>query len=138
MMVGGVDWALLGRAVAVWAVLLVVAVASGGVRELVLAPRLGAALALTVGGLWLCLAVVAVAYGAAPWLGVREGRGLLLLGLGWLGLTLAFETIFGLVRGQTLAELGAAYSFRGGNLWPVVLVVIVFAPCLAAWLRGWR
>ncbi|MBZ4684349.1 MAG: hypothetical protein JG774_94 [Desulfomicrobiaceae bacterium] len=137
-MVGGVDWAILGRAVAVWAVLLVVAVASGGVREIVLVPRLGAALALTVGGLWLCFAVVAVAYGAAPWLGVREGRGLLLLGLGWLGLTLAFETIFGLARGQTLAELGAAYSFRGGNLWPVVLVVIVFAPCLAAWLRGWR
>lgn len=131
-------WALAGRALAVWGGILVLAVASGGVRELALAPRLGHAWALALGGIWLCLVIVAVTYAAAPWLDARQGSSLLAVGLGWLGLTVAFETLFGLLRGQTVAELLAAYTLRGGNLWPLVLLTLAAAPWLAAWLRGWR
>jgi hypothetical protein len=35
-----------------------------------------------------------------------------------------------------VAELIDAYALKGGNLWPVALLVVVFAPWLAARVRG--
>jgi hypothetical protein len=43
-----------------------------------------------------------------------------------------------LVQHKTWEELWAAYTFADGNLWPLVLVVVLLAPpVMAAW-RGRR
>ena len=52
-------------------------------------------------------------------------------------LTLVFEFSFGrLAQHKTWAELMEAYTFKGGNIWPLVLVATFIAPWLAARVRG--
>jgi hypothetical protein len=70
-----------------------------------------------------------------PWLHAR-GSQLILIGLGWLVATLIFEFSFGLLSGKTLGEILAAYTFKGGNVWPLVLLVVALAPWIAGKLRG--
>ena len=57
----------------------------------------------------------------------------LYIGVLWLGLTLAFEFTFGrFVQHKSWIELLEAYAFKEGNLWPLVLVVVLLAPLAAA------
>jgi len=126
------------RAVLVWSALLPLAVANGLLREAVLIPALGAAPGLALSGILLAGLILVVAYLALPWLGTDRPAALAAIGAGWLALTLGFEFAFGLLRGQPLPEMLAAYTFAGGNLWPVVLLVTGLAPGLAAWLHHRR
>ena len=120
-----------------WLVILALAIANGAFREAVLIPSLGRPGGLVVSGLLLSAFVAIVAYGL-----VRVSRGItaaqgLRIGFLWLGLTLAFEFAFGrFVQHQSWTELLDAYTFRDGNIWPVVLVVVLFAPSLAALLQA--
>ena len=55
----------------------------------------------------------------------------------WLATTLAFELGFGrFVQHKGWAEILEAYTFKGGNLWPLVLAIVLISPWLAAKLRG--
>ena len=129
---------MIGRALAVWLGILALAIANGALRESVLAPMLGRQPALLASGILLSVVILAVAYGSLPWLGAASVANCIGVGLGWLGLTLAFELTFGhLVQGRPWADLLDAYTFRDGNLWPVVLLVTAVAPCVAARIRGW-
>ena len=124
------------KALAIWGIILVLAVANGAFRETVLIPRLGNTPALVLSGSLLSALIVAVAYLFLPWLGSHVASQLWLIGLAWLLLTLIFEFSFGLGSGKDLSEVLAAYTFRDGNIWPVVLLVTLLAPWLAAKLRG--
>lgn len=127
-----------GRALAVWLGILVLAVINGLLREAVLLPMLDTPAALILSGLLLSVLILAVAYLSLPWLGRLPATGYIAIGLGWLCLTLVFEFAFGrLVQGRTWAELLEAYTFRGGNLWPLVLLVITMSPYVAARIRSW-
>jgi hypothetical protein len=128
---------VVAKALAVWLVILILAVANGMFREAVLIPTLGRTPALVFSGTLLSLVIVAAAYLSLPWFAVRSPSHLLLIGLGWLLLTVIFEVSFGLLRSTPLTELLEAYTFRGGNIWPLVLLVTAAAPWLAARLRGW-
>ncbi len=119
----------------VWSAIVVLAIFNGIIRESLLIPGLGSVAGLFVSGLLLSSFIIGVTYLALPWLGVRSTRSLLLLGICWLVLTLVFEFSFGLARGKSLDQLLAAYSFKGGNIWPLVLVVTVIAPWFASKLR---
>jgi hypothetical protein len=106
-------------------------------REAVLIPSLGKSGGLVLSGILLSALVAVVAYGL-----VRLNKGVklsqaLLIGLLWLGLTLAFEFGFGrYVQHKSWDELLEAYTFSDGNLWPVVLVVTFLAPYTAALLHA--
>lgn len=125
------------KALAVWCVILALAFANAGLREVVLAPRLGKVRSLTASGVVLSMLVLAVAYVSLPWMGAVRTRELLAVGLGWFALSLAFDLLLGLAQGERLREQLGAYLFRRGSLWPVVLLVTAGAPYLAARLRGW-
>lgn len=129
--------ALIGRAAVLWFVILLLAIANGVLRERVLIPRLGVSGGLVLSGVLLGALIVIVAFIGVGWLGRRDARALLLVGAGWLLATLVFKFGFGLARGKPLAEILAAWTFRDGNLWPLVLVVTALAPWLAGKLRGW-
>lgn len=129
--------ALISKAIAIWAGILLLAIANGALREAVLIPRLGAPVGLVLSGILLSVLIVGVAYFSLPWLGTRRPSHLWGIGIGWLVLTLAFEFSFGRWQGKSWSTLFEAYTFRGGNLWPIVLLITALAPTLAARLmRG--
>jgi hypothetical protein len=128
---------LVARAVAVWVGILVLAVANGALREGVLVPVFGKAPGLVISGLILSSLILVVAYVSLPWLGTRQPKKFVGIGLGWLALTLVFEFSFGLLQGKSWPVLLEAYTFRGGNIWLVVLLVTTCAPYIAAKIRGW-
>lgn len=126
------------KALTVWFCILILAMANGIVREWLLVPWLGTPAALVLSGVLLSALIVGVAYGCLPWLRPRRPGEVWAVGLEWLALTLAFEFSFGLWQGKSWSELFAAYTFTGGNIWPVVLATTALAPYIAARLRRGR
>lgn len=128
---------ILLRALVLWIVILVLAILNGTLREKLLIPAMGAFAGLIASGIALCACIALVAFLAAPWYGPLSLSQYWLMGLFWLLLTLLFEFGFGLfVQHKDWAQLLEAYTFKGGNLWPVVLAVTFISPWLAARLRG--
>jgi hypothetical protein len=119
------------RATAIWLSILLLAVLNGGFREAVLLPRFGNPSAQFVSGLLLIGCIVVVSYLLVPRLRAQSRGQLAGIGVLWLALTLVFEFGFGhLVQGKSWHELVGAYEFRGGNIWPIVLLVTAVAPLL--------
>jgi hypothetical protein len=118
-------------------VILALAVLNGGLRESVLVPALGTRAAYILSGILLSACILIVATGLARWMKLGDARRGLTVGLLWLLLTVAFEFGFGgLVRGRSWSDMLDAYTFRDGNVWPLVLAVTFFAPLLAMLVRG--
>lgn len=67
-------WLVL-KAIAIWGVILMLAFANAGLREVILVPRFGNVRSLTASGLMLSALIFAVAYLSLPWLGaIRTGN----------------------------------------------------------------
>ena len=125
------------KAAAIWLVILICAVLNGAFREAVLVPRFGQPAGLVMSGLLLAVCIVGISIAFVPWFGRLSTSRCLYLGLLWLCLTLMFEFGFGrLIQHKNWSELFEAYTFKGGNLWPFVLVVTLLSPLFAARLRG--
>ena len=128
---------ILLKALTLWLAILVLAILNGTLREKVLIPLLGAFIGLAASGLVLSSCIFLVAFVAVPWYGYLAAYQWLLVGLLWLVLTLVFEFSFvRLVQHKAWLALLESYTFKGGNLWPLVLVVTLISPWLAADLRG--
>ena len=125
------------KALVIWVGILVLAVANGVLRESLFVPLLGTPAALVLSGFLLSALIIGVAYFSLPWLQISRPVWLCVVGVGWLALTLIFEFSFGLWQGKSWSDLLEAYTFKGGNIWPIVLAATVFAPYIAAKLRGW-
>lgn len=124
------------KAAALWLAILALAIVNGVVRERFLIPALGGFAGLIASGGVLSVAIFFVAFAGAPWYGPLAPAQWLFIGLLWLLLTLVFEFGFGFARHKPLTEILGAYTFRGGNIWPLVLIVTLVAPWLAAKLRN--
>jgi hypothetical protein len=125
------------KAAALWLAVLALAMLNGAAREKLLAPSLGSSSALVLSGIVLSACVFLVALLAAPWYGRLSSAQWFGVGALWLAMTLAFEFGFGrYVQHKAWSELLEAYAFKGGNLWPLVLAVVLISPWLAAKLRG--
>ena len=128
---------LIVKALLVWVGILVLAVVNGAIREAVIIPAIGTTNAFILSGVLLIFLIVVITYLALPWMEARKILHLIVIGLGWLCLTLAFEFSFGLLQGKSIHELLIAYTFKGGNIWPLVLLTTASAPYITAKLRGW-
>ena len=123
---------------ATWLGILVLAVANGMLREAMLIPVLGKPPGLILSGVLLSGLILLVAYFVLPWFGRTSIASYATIGLGWLCLTLAFEFAFGyLIQGKPWSQLLEAYTFKDGNIWPVVLLITAIAPYTAARIKGW-
>ncbi len=123
------------KALAIWLLILVVAVANGVLRESVLTPMFGLTAGLMLSGVLLSVLILVISFFTLPWLGALHCLQLAGVGLLWLVLTLMFEFTLGWGQGKSLSVMLEAYTFKDGNLWPIVLLVTVVSPCVAAWLR---
>lgn len=124
------------RAVAVWCAIVPFAVANGAVRDLLIAPRVGVTAGHVTSTALLCLAILGWTWLTIGWIRPAGSRGAVRIGVGWLGLTVAFEFLAGhYVFGTPWARLFADYDVAQGRVWILVLVTTAAAPWLAA---RWR
>jgi hypothetical protein len=125
------------RALAIWLLLLVLAVLNGGVRDTWLSPRLGDQLGRAASTVTLCGLILLATWLTIGWIRPATARQALAVGGLWLGLTLAFEFLAGhYAFGKDWSELLADYDLRRGRIWAAVLVVTLLAPLWAMRLRG--
>jgi len=125
------------RVVGIWLLILVCAVLNGALREMVFLPNLPRTLSFVLSGVLLSVCVLGVAGWLIASLGVLTSGQYWGVGALWVAMTLAFEFGFGgWVRGLPWQELLGAYTFKDGNIWPLVLVVVFIAPYCAARFKG--
>lgn len=120
---------MLGRALAVWCALALLAVLNGIIRERLLTPRLGPQTGHVLSTLMLCAFIGGVTWLALPWLAPRTGAEAWLVGAAWLLWTVAFEFLAGhYLFGHPWSRLFADYNLRRGRVWVLVLVTNLLAP----------
>jgi hypothetical protein len=126
------------RAVAVWLLLLFVALVVAVLRVKLLEPRVGELSAHVLGSLLVAAVFATLIFALAPWVVPDlDTRHLLVLGGAWTLATVGFEFGFGrLVMGHPWSRLLADYDLRRGRIWVLVLLVILVMPILAGFLRG--
>jgi hypothetical protein len=125
------------RALAVWCLLVVLAVLNGGVRDTWLSPRLGDTVGRAISTVTLCGLIFLATWVTIGWIRPTTRAEALRVGVLWLALTLAFE--FGVGHygfGKSWRELLADYDLSRGRIWIAVLIVTLFAPSWTARLRG--
>ena len=128
---------LLWRGVIVWFGILLIAIANGALREAVLIPRIGGGAGHVVSTLLLAAATFVMTAATIGWIAPATRQQAWVIGVFWLGLTLAFEFLAGHVLfGRPWTVLVADYRLDQGRIWPLVLVATLVAPPLAARLRG--
>lgn len=125
------------KAFVVWIGILLLAIANGVLREAFLIPILGEISGLILSGILLSICIIFAVNFTLPWIGRTQVANYVLIGIGWLCITLLFEFSFGRAQGKSWQQLFEAYLFKDGNIWPIVLLVTGMSPYLSAKIRGW-
>ena len=123
---------MFSRALAIWLLLLILALLNGAIREILLKPRFGEQAGHIVSTASLCAASILLAWFSIAWIGPKNGREALVVGIAWVALTVAFEFLAGhYVFGNSWERLFADYNVFRGRIWILVLVANLFAPLWA-------
>lgn len=120
------------RAALVWFAIVLLALGSGVFREAFLIPRIGHAAGLRMIGIALSVVIVLEAYLTLPWMAPRRRWELLLIGSGWLALTVGIEFALGWWERKPLPVIPEPHTFADGNIRPVILLVTALAPSIAS------
>jgi hypothetical protein len=127
---------MIGRALAIWLGILLLANLNGAVREAWLIPSIGQPAGRALSTLVLSILVLLVTWLAIDWIRPATTQDALFIGVVWLALTLAFEFLVGhYVFHTPWAELTQDYDVTRGRIWPLVLVMVLFAPLWTARMR---
>ena len=126
--------ATLIRAVVVWVVIIAAESVHGALRRLLLDPDTAFALR-QVSVIVAVLIVFAVTWMFSRWLAVHSTAALLGVGLLWVILTLAFETVFARALGMSWREFAAGYDLTRGNIMPLGLLATALTPWIVGRLK---
>ena len=127
------------RATIAWCGILLLAFINGGIRELLLIPRLGERAGHALSSILLSTLVLAATWFLIPWIRPADQGTAWRIGLLWLGLTLAFEFLAGhYLFGSSWDHLLADYNIGQGRIWVLVLLTTLVAPALTWVLRAGR
>lgn len=121
---------MIKKSILIWLSIIPLAFLNGAFRDEILTPLLGITVALPISGIILCLFIFVVSFILIPKIGKGTARTYWTIGGLWVVLTILFETIVGLVRGNTIGEIISAYNITTGNLWLLVVVFMGVAPWL--------
>lgn len=117
--------------------MLLAAIFNGVLRESLLSHYFPAQLALLTSGLLLLVLVAAIIYLTSAWFRAYQPPVYRVIGLLWVCLTLVFEYGFGfLVRGQGFVETSQVFNILSGNLFGLVVVLMLIGPLLVARPKG--
>ena len=128
---------MIGRALAVWFAILLLASVNGAIRSAWLIPRLGETAGRAVSTLMLSGVVFLVTWLTIGWIRPATTFDALKIGVLWLLLMLAFEFLAGhYVFRQPWPALLEDYDISRGRIWVLVLVLVLLAPLWIARLKG--
>lgn len=112
-----------------WIVLLTMAILNGMLREGFLIQALGIFTAQIISGLILSSIIFFIAFLATMNIDHLSPKGCWFIGSVWLVMTVIFEFTFGIfIQHKDLFELLQAYTFKDGNIWPIVLISTLVSP----------
>ena len=124
---------MLIRGLSIWFVILAVAFANGALREILIVPRVGDIAGRAISSIVLAVAVLVVSWFTIAWIRPPSPAGAWIIGLLWLGLTLAFEFLAGhYLFGDPWRQLRAEYNVLQGRLWILVPLTTLLAPVITA------
>jgi hypothetical protein len=128
---------ILPRALAIWLVLICAEVLHGIARAILLVPYVGEFRSNQIGVFTGSIIILVIALVFVRWIGATRPAQLLMVGLLWLGLTVAFEVAFGrLVMGLSWERLAADYNVLEGGLLPFGMLVLLLSPLIAGKVRS--
>ncbi|MBL0035948.1 MAG: hypothetical protein IPP26_09305 [Flavobacteriales bacterium] len=124
------------KAILIWFVLMVGAIANGAVRIKLIIPFTGEPIGHVISTALLCVLILVITWAMIGWIGPltdQQARG---IGTVWLLLTLGFEFGAGaLISHRTWPEMLADYNVLNGRVWVVVPIITFLAP---SWMAKWR
>jgi hypothetical protein len=120
----------------VWFVFITVESILGTLRVLFLEPRMGAEVAQRIGLITGFAALLIVTYLLIVWMRAEGRAALLGVGALWLVLTFSFEMVVGRLRGRNWQSLLADYDITRGGLMSIAMLLLLFAPLIAAAFRN--
>jgi hypothetical protein len=127
----------LGRALAVWLLIIGAEFIQGILRGLLLLPLVGDFQARQISVFTGSILILGISWLLIRWIEVESLGALLATGLLWLVLTVLFELALGrLVMQVTWERLLSDYDIRHGGLLPFGLIIMTLSPLIAARLRG--
>ena len=121
------------QAVAIWFLIIPIAILNGGLRENVLI-KLGTA-ALPLSGIILSLCIFVMAFLFIPKIKDCKKTDYIFIGIIWCCLTNLFDLSMFVMDGGGILDLVKQYYFWTGNLWIVVVLSTLSAPILAGIIR---
>ncbi|HQR32335.1 MAG TPA: hypothetical protein PLK30_06340 [Blastocatellia bacterium] len=125
------------RGIAVWGVIILAESLHGTAREILLKPVVGDFRARQIAFFTGMVLILGIALLFVRWLRAERRHQLLQIGCIWMVLTLVFEFALGLlVLGYTWERMIEDYNLLKGGLMGLGLLWLLFAPLLAARLRG--
>lgn len=129
-------WQFVIRCLPIWLVLILAEIVHGILRTKVLVPIVGEFRSNQIGVFTGSAIILVIAYFTIRWIGAKRHIELLLVGLIWLVLTVAFEVLFGrFVVGLTWERIASDYNVLNGGLMPLGLLFLFFSPMIASKLR---
>ncbi len=130
------DLACLLRAGLVWLLIAIAEVLQGMARIKFLNRRIGDHRARQVGVGTGCALIFAIAWFSHPWIGATSSSHLLVVGLIWVALMLAFDVGFGrMVFRVGWSRIAADFDPRRGGLLGFGMLFLAVAPLLVAHLK---
>jgi hypothetical protein len=130
---------IVGRSLTIWLILICAEIIHGILRAIVLVPIVGKFRSNQIGVFTGSAIILGIAYLTIRWIGAKQTNELLLVGLVWLLLTVAFEVLFGrFVVRLTWERVFADYNLSKGGLMPLGLLMLFFSPVIGAKFRANR
>lgn len=126
----------LPRALAAWLLIILAESVHGMIRQAFIAPLIGELPARQVGVLIGSVLILAIAWMCIRWIGPRSFGQQFAVGLIWVVLTALFEFGLGTALGYTRERMLADYKLAEGGWMGLGMLVMLFAPALAARVRG--
>jgi len=122
------------KAFAIWSVILILAIFNGGLRTILIVPKIGEQAGHIVSTIILCGLILLVARISMSWVGPNSQLENFLVGLFWVLLTVGFEFLAGHYAFKKSWEtLIADYNIAQGRIWILVLITNLLAPTIAVW-----
>lgn len=118
----------------VWMLMAVVAILNGGLREVVLIPRVGDYIGHVLSTALLVAAILVISFVYFWRTTIEYSRvELLLVGVLWTVLTIGFEFLVGYIEGTPVSVTLGQYDVLAGQVWIAVPLTLLLTPLLFGW-----